>query len=266
MNEPFKYDEKTKQKFTDALQHCLNLMNENNKTYQHDLNYSSNNILTRRSALTGYQMYEFFKEIIKKEIIEPDTEKIKLKRASVKLKRLDPGVMRKLRSKKNKSVSIDNDDVETRNKLKAHRKLKKIHLSQKKKLEIINMIRENPSWSMRTIREKSGCPSCQSYQIKRWIDMFKKGGSGSKPMNMINRYVYGKYIHFKKKNKQITDKDLTKWAGEAIAKYNIKYSKKFTVQRDWLGRFKRIYCLSVPTNAKSQDDDHDDSDDSDESE
>ncbi|KAF7992281.1 hypothetical protein HCN44_001606 [Aphidius gifuensis] len=244
INEPCKKDEKTKQKFTDALQLCLDLLNENNNIYRNNIEYSSNNILTRKSAIIGHEMYEFFKETInnltiKEEIIEPHTEKIKLKRVSVKLERLDPDVIKNLTEKKNKNVSIVNDNdgvknVETQNKPKTFKKPKNVYISQKKKLEIINLIRKHPTWTMRMIKEKSNYYSCQLPQVKQWIAKFKKGGSHSKLMNIINRHVYGKYIKFKRQNKNITDEDLTKWAGDAIEKYNISYSKHFELQINWL--------------------------------
>ncbi|KAF7992283.1 hypothetical protein HCN44_001608 [Aphidius gifuensis] len=165
INKPFRTDEKTKQIFTDALQHCLDLLNENNNIPKNNIKYSSNNILTQKSAIIGHEMYEFFKEtmiglmtkeeiinpdtetindlIIKEEIIEPETEKIVLKRFSVKLKRLDPDVIKNLTMKKNDTSFIDDQgkNVELQNELIVRKKTTPALISSKKNVTRTNELR-----------------------------------------------------------------------------------------------------------------------------
>lgn len=124
--------------------------------------------------------------------------------------------------------------------------------SYDEKERIVNLHRDNPTWSWRELRDEGDCQSLHSStQLIDWKNEIREGGVKTR-MKKINAWVYQQCIKYaENNNKNITGKLITQWALEAKKIYwNKKIKQRFTASHWWAWRFKKTYLSSLIGNLK----------------
>lgn len=119
------------------------------------------------------------------------------------------------------------------------------------KLKVVQMSRDNPSWSIEMLREKSGCRYLENKEtLDSWVKQVNLCASPAERRDVIHRTIIGKCIKYQKKDdKQFNNELLLKWASEACqeclpSKSAIRQSSRFYSSSDWLMSFKNSHNIA----------------------
>ncbi|KAF7994910.1 hypothetical protein HCN44_004382 [Aphidius gifuensis] len=151
------------------------------------------------------------------------------------------------------TIDSDDDDDDRFNKQFGYtsKSLKYEFVPYEEKLRIINMARDNPDWTMKTLRERSGCKHVMNRdQLQRWEEQLEIGGTREDRRKAINSWVYAKCIDYKNRNKKINNQLLKKWALEAASvclppKNNP--NNEFRASSWWMLNFKNLHGITGPS-------------------
>lgn len=111
------------------------------------------------------------------------------------------------------------------------------------KLRVVNLSRANPTWSVKMLREQSGCKQLTQIELlRRWEKQVTSGGSSADKIKKINQWVFQRCIEYQKKNYTVTNKTITSWAFDAKRELMMQ-NTTFTPSAGWLERFKNKYNI-----------------------
>ncbi|KAF7994990.1 hypothetical protein HCN44_004462 [Aphidius gifuensis] len=126
---------------------------------------------------------------------------------------------------------------------------KKNRLSLDEKIKVLNLVSENPSWTLDEIRKNTGYHQIFSFnQLSEWLEHVKNGGTVRDMMNKLYDSVYEKFVEAKNNNpnKKISNDMLRQWGLEAKKTYSLNGSIgkiKFEASIGWLKKFKLRYNI-----------------------
>uniref|UniRef100_A0A6V7J681 HTH CENPB-type domain-containing protein n=1 Tax=Bracon brevicornis TaxID=1563983 RepID=A0A6V7J681_9HYME len=279
--------ERDKQEFTDALNHCLDLLRANN--YITDLN---SDVITRKAAVIGQEMYESLKRIrdrsrtiitktnqnqpvidiphdhLVRNVINPVNQIHYIKEEPPEIIETEETELyeidneRKITVKDVKSlegsddfdikrpVSDDEEQINgevphrikfNRGKRRGRRPYERIPIEEK--IRVVNLARSNANWTLNWLKEKSGCQRLSSIiQLKQWEKQVMQNSTILDKLNVINGWVYSKYLQEKERNSDVTDSMLRDWANEASIKF-VYPRFKFEANDAWIAAFKKIHGI-----------------------
>lgn len=69
----------------------------------------------------------------------------------------------------------------------ACKKLKSDYISLDTKIKILNMVREHPNWSLKTIQKHGGSALKNKSDLKKWQEQIEKGSGVKEKFDMINK-------------------------------------------------------------------------------
>lgn len=147
----------------------------------------------------------------------------------------------------------DDDDDDKFNKQFGYtsKSLKYEFVPYEEKLRIVNLARENPDWTMKTLRERSGCKHVMNRdQLERWSEQCSLGGTREDRRKAINSWVFAKCVDYKNRGKKINNQLLKKWALEAASicippKNNP--NNEFRASSWWMLNFKNLHGITGPS-------------------
>lgn len=286
--------ERDKQEFTDAINHCFDLLRANN--YITEVN---SDVITRRAAVIGQEMYECLKKIKDRtRALAKSTNYDKIDRVPVidllerdhstrnhvvnpvnqmhfikdePLEIIETEETESYEDEGEKQITVgdvkslgDSDDFDmkrpgseddgTRSALDHQLQRARFARSRKRKrpyaripveekIRVVNLARANPSWTLAWLKERSGSERLNSIiQLRQWEKQVLSKGSIIHKLNVINGWVYSRYIEEKEKNFDVSNSMLREWAIGAAQKF-VYPRFKFEANDAWLAGFKKIHGL-----------------------
>ncbi|KAF7987469.1 hypothetical protein HCN44_003231 [Aphidius gifuensis] len=139
-----------------------------------------------------------------------------------------------------KTIKIDNKyEISKQN----YAKRKKRFIAYEEKKKIVEIVKKNPTWTIGEIRKYTGCDFLNStHQLRQWADQVARNYKPWDEKKKVHSWVYKRYIDYKKKNIEITDKLLLEWANDAKKIFLSKFSN-VPASAIWLRNFKKKYGI-----------------------
>uniref|UniRef100_A0A0C9R5P6 Myh8 protein n=1 Tax=Fopius arisanus TaxID=64838 RepID=A0A0C9R5P6_9HYME len=290
--------ERDKQEFTDAINHCIDLLRANN--YITDVN---SDVITRKAAVIGQEMYECLKKIkersrtvakptvidkservpivdiherdhivrnhVVNHVVNPVNQIHYIKEEPLEIieteetesyedegeKKITVRDVKSLEDsddfdiKRPGSVSDDDDPIQNhqihRTRFARGRKRKRPYarIPIEEKIKVVNLARSNPNWTLAWLKERSGSERLSSIiQLRQWEKQVLSKSTIIDKLNVINGWVYSRYLEEKEKNFDVANSMLREWAIAAAQKF-VYPRFKFEPNDAWLAGFKKIHGL-----------------------
>jgi len=110
-----------------------------------------------------------------------------------------------------------------------------------KKIKIVNMVKEHPNWSLKTIQHQGDGALRTKKDLPRWKNI-KNGGTTLEKYEQINNY--NRYEDATEEKRPVTTRILQTWAAQAAAQYQSD-KFRFKASKSWVKNSKPSTVLGV---------------------
>lgn len=108
------------------------------------------------------------------------------------------------------------------------------------KIKILNMVKEHPKWSIKTIHQRGGSALQRKSDLKRWRAEIEQGGGIKEKYEAINKWTIDRFHEAREQKKPVTTRMLQQWASQAAAQFK---NLNFVASRTWAVRFKQTFQI-----------------------
>lgn len=108
------------------------------------------------------------------------------------------------------------------------------------KIKVINMAKEHPKWSLKTL-QKNGCLRLKTMNhLYRWKRDIKCGGTIIDKYAVIDSWTYDCFMEAKANCQQVTTRNLQQWALSAASQF---HNFPFKASNSWVKKFKKQHKI-----------------------
>jgi hypothetical protein len=128
------------------------------------------------------------------------------------------------------SLSSDNEEYE-----KTQCKRNKTYIPLETKIKIVNLAREHPRWSLKTLQNMGGSALKNKKHLSRWREEIRKGGNKWEKFEAINKWVLDRFHEARNQKRPVITRMLKSWASQAALQFE---GLNFSASKSWADRFK----------------------------
>jgi len=122
------------------------------------------------------------------------------------------------------------------------KKQKSDYIPLETKIKILNMVREHPKWSLKTVQKHGGSALKNKSDLKKWKDQIEKGYGAKEKYEMINKWTFDRFVEARQQMQPISTKIIQQWASQAALQYQGP-DFSFTASHGWIIKFKAFYSI-----------------------
>lgn len=116
-------------------------------------------------------------------------------------------------------------------------------VSLDRKIQIVNLAREHPKWSLSTLKSHGAACLSRKDELTRWKKEIQKGGTIFDKSCAIKKWTYDRFCEARQNQVPVTTRNLQEWALQASMQYDSE-DFHFSASIAWTNRFKQEYHIS----------------------
>jgi hypothetical protein len=116
------------------------------------------------------------------------------------------------------------------------------HIPLDVKIKVFNLAKEHPKWSISTLRNMGSIHLKHKGMLAIWEKDIKAGGTKLDKLEMIDRWVYDRFVEARNRNQPVMTRTLQEWAISASFQH-LSPGFEFSASTTWVASFKKRHRI-----------------------
>ncbi|XP_071639392.1 uncharacterized protein [Temnothorax longispinosus] len=110
------------------------------------------------------------------------------------------------------------------------------------KIKIVNMTKQHPKWSLKTIHKHGGSALRSKKDLKKWQEQIEKGSGVKEKFDLINKWTFDRFVEARQQMQPVSTRMIQQWASQAALQYQGP-DFLFTASHTWVNKFKASHFI-----------------------